>query len=300
MAVHPTKENEMAIELWIDDGNPWYLSPDIWVVPGDDPNGAPGVPIVGVSGYVWARVHNRGTTPVTNATVRYYWADPSMVITPNTATLIGTSFVSLLAGETKEVLCLSQWTPVWVNDGHECLIAQAFQASDPLPAGGQNDPFDPPNDRHTAQRNVNLVMALRSNLIVQCFAAGNTARFRTEEVTVVARRAPIETIKNLGKTLGLKRLPGEMDEINEFGLQPHRCGEQIERIGEPKLTLKLQPGQQIGLALAIRVKEDADPETGALFLVEQFVRDKLVGGIGVLALGRDREPVRQERSYKNA
>jgi len=23
------KENEMTIELWIDDGNPWYLSPEI-------------------------------------------------------------------------------------------------------------------------------------------------------------------------------------------------------------------------------------------------------------------------------
>jgi len=27
----------MAAELWIDDGNPWYLSSDIWVVPGDYP-----------------------------------------------------------------------------------------------------------------------------------------------------------------------------------------------------------------------------------------------------------------------
>lgn len=289
----------MATELWIDDGNPWYLSPDIWVVPGNDPAGAPGIPIVGVPGYVWARVHNRGTTPVANATVRYYWANPSMVITPNTATLIGTSFVSLLAGETKEVLCLTPWTPVWVNNGHECLIAQAFHASDTLPPGRPNDAFDPPNDRHTAQRNIDIVMALRSNLVVQCFAAGNTARFRTEDVTVVARRAPIQTIENLGKTLGLKRFPREMDEINEFGLQPHRCGDEIDRVGEPKLELKLKPGQQIGLALTIRVKGDSDPDTGALFLVEQFVRDKLVGGIGVLALGGGGEQVKQERSYEN-
>ncbi|HEX6044178.1 MAG TPA: hypothetical protein VFZ22_06795 [Pyrinomonadaceae bacterium] len=292
----------MPIELWIDDGNPWYLSPDIWVVPGNDPSGAPGIPIAGVAGYVWARVHNRGTTQVTNATVRFYWANPSMVITPNTATAIGTSFVSLLPGETKEVLCLTQWTPVWVNDGHECLIAQAFHASDPLPPGGPNDPFDPPNDRHTAQRNIDLLIArIRSNFLVQCFAAGNTARFRTEEVTVVARRAPIETIRNLGKTLGLDRLPREMGEINEFGLQPQRCGEQIERVGDEKLELKLKPGQQVGLALTIRVKEDSESNTGALFLVEQFVRDKLVGGIGVLALGgtKDCEQYKQERSHEN-
>jgi hypothetical protein len=292
----------MPIELWIDDGNPWYLSPDIWVVPGNDPGGAPGIPIAGVPSYVWARVHNRGTTQVTNATVRYYWANPSTVITPNTASPIGTSFVNLLPGETKEVLCLTQWTPVWVNNGHECLIAQAFQASDPLPPGGPNDPFDPPNDRHTAQRNIDLLTArVRTNFVVQCFAAGNAARFRTEEVTVVARRAPIKTISNLGKTLGLDRLPREMGELNEFGIQPHRCGEQLERVGHEKLKLKLKPGQQVGLALAIRLKEDFEPNTGALFLVEQFVRDKLVGGIGVLALDgtKDSEQYKQERSHEN-
>ena len=291
----------MAIELSIDDGNPWYMSPDIWVVPGNDPGGSPGTPIVGVPGYVWARVHNRGTTPVTNATVRYFWANPSTVITPNTATAIGTSFVSLLAGETKEVLCLTQWTPVWVNDGHECLIAQAFHSSDALPPGGANDPFDPPNDRHTAQRNINLVMALRSNLVVQCFAAANTARFHADELTVVARRVPIETLGNLGKTLGLRRLPREMDEITEFGLQQHRCGEQIDRVGDPKIELRLKPGQQVSLAFAIRLNDNSAPDTGALFLVEQFVREKLVGGIGVLAVGgrRDDEQITPERSYEN-
>ena len=144
-------------------------------------------------------------------------------------------------------------------------------------------------------------MALRSNLVVRCFAAGNTARFRAEEVTVVARRAPIETIGNLANTLGLKRLPREMDEITEFGLQRHHCGEQIERVGEPKIALRLKAGQQVGLALAVRVKENSDPETGALFLVEQFVREKLVGGIGVLAVGgpKEGEQIRRERSYKN-
>ena len=32
----------MAVQLEIRDGQPyWYLSPDIWAVPGSDPNGAP-------------------------------------------------------------------------------------------------------------------------------------------------------------------------------------------------------------------------------------------------------------------
>ena len=35
----------MAVELEIRDGDPWYLSPDVWTVPGNDPEGPPGLPI---------------------------------------------------------------------------------------------------------------------------------------------------------------------------------------------------------------------------------------------------------------
>ena len=105
----------MAVELWIDDGSPWYLSPDIWVVPSDDPNDLPGVPFEGISAYVWANVHNRGSAAVTNATVRFYWADPSTMITRSSATLIGTSSTSLIPGETKPVLCVTPWIPAIVS-----------------------------------------------------------------------------------------------------------------------------------------------------------------------------------------
>lgn len=130
----------MAVELWIDDGNPWWLSPDIWVVPSDDPSDPPGMPFANVSAYVWARVHNRGTTAVSNATVRYYWAVPTpSQILRSAGHSIGMSNVSLAAGETKEVLCVTPWTPEYHNDGHECLIAEAFAPADPLPPSGVSE-----------------------------------------------------------------------------------------------------------------------------------------------------------------
>lgn len=275
----------MAVQLSIDDGNPWYLSPDVWVVPGNDPNGATGVPVVNEPAYVWARVHNRGTTAVTNVTARYYWANPSMIITPSTAHQIGTSFVSLVPGETKDVLCLTPWIPTWVNDGHECLISEAFHTSDPLPPRGPNDPFDPPNDRHVAQLNLGVALArARMQMAIHCFAAGNAARLGTAEVSLRARRAPIETLANLKENLGLRQLPAEMVEIKEYGLQPFRCGEAIDKIGKPELTLRLKPDEHRGMALAIRLPKQLNAKTGALFLVEQFVKDKLVGGIGALVM----------------
>lgn len=146
----------MAVELVIHDGDPWYLSPDIWVVPGSDPLGEIGLPTVDKPAFIWARVHNEGTTPVSSARVNYYWADPSMVLTPATATLIGSSFVSLTQEEAKEVLCLVPWTPVWVNDGHECLIVEAYHPDDPI-SRGPNESFNPGVDRHVAQRNIGVL-----------------------------------------------------------------------------------------------------------------------------------------------
>lgn len=75
------RSDPMPVEIEIRDGDPWWLSPDIWVVPCEDPEGPSGAPIAGATNYVWAMVHNRGGSGVVNATVRFYWAGPS-AITP--------------------------------------------------------------------------------------------------------------------------------------------------------------------------------------------------------------------------
>jgi hypothetical protein len=177
----------MAVHLEIEDGNPaWYLSHDIWTVPGDDPEGLAGIPIIGSKCYLWARIHNKGTTPVNNATVRFYWANPSVGFDRNTANFIGTAFVSLAASETREVLCLTPWVPVFVNDGHECVLAEAFHSgADPLPA---SPAFNVPTDRHVAQRNLSVVKAFNS-IFHMAFEIHNSSRKarRFEIVTQVGK-----------------------------------------------------------------------------------------------------------------
>lgn len=102
----------MAVELEIQDGTPhWYLSPNIWTVPGDDREGPPDMPIVGAMCFMWAKVRNNGSTPVNNAQVRFYWANPSVGFDRNTANFIGSSNVSLAPSETRDVLCLTPWNP---------------------------------------------------------------------------------------------------------------------------------------------------------------------------------------------
>jgi hypothetical protein len=286
----------MAVELRINDGNPWYLSPDIWTVPSDDPNDPPGQPYANVSAYVWALVRNTGTTPVSNATVRYYWANPSVAINDNNSNLIGTSAVSLAAGESKAVLCVTPWLPQWVNDGHECLIAEAFAPSDPLPPRTAATPYDVPGWRQMAQKNLTIGgMGMGMGFYMHSFMAGNFGQGRA--IRLVARRAPLELLKPLLANLGLKTLPTEAEGLKEFGLQPYRCGDTVNNRNKPELKLELPPRTEQGVALTVRLPKEVMPGSGALFLIEQYTEDKITGGVGLLLLPEaDLRPPRQKRS----
>lgn len=287
----------MSVELWIDDGEPWYLSPDIWVVPGDDPNGTAGVPIVGSPAYVWANVHNRGTSSVLNARVRFYWANPSTMITRATATLVGTSYVSLNPGETKAVLCVAPWLPSWISNGHECLIVEAFHPADPLPPYGDNDPFNPSGDRHVAQRNI--IVLLASSLAVFPFTIGNVASLHVDKITLCARRAPLNLLAKLKGSLGLESTRKELAEIREFGLIPFRCGDQVKEVGKPKCSLRVEAGKEDGAALVINVTEDFASKAGALFLIEQLHQEKVVGGIGVVVVPKASKTQKKRNRRRN-
>ncbi len=279
----------MAVELWIDDGSPWYLSPNIWTVPSDDPNDPPGIPFANVSAYVWARVRNRGSTPVSNATVKYYWANPSTAINDGTVNLIGTSSVSLAAGETKDVLCVTPWTPLWVNNGHECLIAEAFAPGDPLPPRTAATPYNVPGWRQMAQKNLTIgAPVMKMNIFVHAFMAGNLGTGRS--VRLVARRAPMEMLKPLAAGLGLRKLPVEADGFKDFGLQPYRCGDPINEKNRPEFSMELPAKHQQGMALAVRLPKEFKSGTGALFLVEQLDGDVITGGVGVLILPEEDLP----------
>jgi hypothetical protein len=295
----------MAIELHIDDGSTyWYMSPDIWVVPSDDPNDPPGIPYANVSAYVWARVHNRGTTAVENATVRYYWANPSTIINDQNANLIGTSSVSLAAGQTREVLCVTQWLPQWVNDGHECLVAEAFAATnpanpfagpDPLPPRAVTDAYQVVAWRQMAQKNLDILRVgdPMMKMLIHPFMVANPDRER-QEIRVIVRRVEIAELKEVLVTFGFEQLPGEVDGFREAGLQPYRCGDQVREPGEPEFTLELPGGHQQGMALVIPVSQQIGPDEGAMFVIEQMDRnDDVIGGVGALVLGPEsRRPER--------
>ena len=147
----------MAVDLLIRDGNPhWYLSPDIWVVPGNDPTGPTGSPVAGQPAFLWARIANNGSTPANGVRIDFYWANPALQVTRSNATLVGSAFSDVPAGGVQDALCLIPWIPVIVNGGHECLVAVANHPAHALP-NPLPDAFDPPLYPQVAQKNLTVL-----------------------------------------------------------------------------------------------------------------------------------------------
>jgi len=278
----------MSVSLEIDHGDPCWLSPDLWVVPGNDPNGPLGVPVVGSPAFIWARVHNRGTDGVQNATVRYWWANPGTNFDRTTATQVGVSYVSLNAGETQDVLCLTPWTPSYVNGGHECILGEALEPTfDPLPPGNN---FNACSDRHVGQRNLSVVLGAGRRRVCVPLEVHNDQR-QTALLTVVMETAEMKklderVLATLGGGLNHPDLlkPGT---VQALGLARTPCPGEKD-IGSATERIELRPGQRAGFTACVEC-------TGTVLVhVSQAHNEVVTGGLSILAVDQARtEPERE-------
>ncbi|ACG74533.1 conserved hypothetical protein [Anaeromyxobacter sp. K] len=268
----------MPVELEIRDGEPWWMSPDVWTVPGTDPEGPAGAPVIGQPCYLWALVTNKGTSNVSNAAVRFYWANPSVGFDRNTAHFIGASNVNLLPNESAEVLCLAPWIPEHVNGGHECVLAEAFHTTlDPLPPVPD---FDVPTDRHVAQRNLNVVQALRGFFAFP-FTVYNA--LRTEgRYQLKVRQGTLRELDPLRRRLRLERPKLEGKLVRTAFVQA-RCPTEdvLDRRDDGRVEeVSIRGKGGHFTTLVGRVEGGA-----ALLHVAQYRGDTLAGGISVLVMG---------------
>ena len=145
----------------------FWESPDIWVVA---PDGS-AIPVAGQVNQVKVHVWNLGLAPCYGVHVELFWCNPSVGVNLASATQIATTqTISLNAGEHR-VLSFD-WTPSFVNNGHECLVAQVY---DPI-ADTMVAPFNPVQDRHVAQRNVNVLRVQAGMQIHLQFFAANLSQ----------------------------------------------------------------------------------------------------------------------------
>ena len=179
----------------LDPSTIFYESPDIWVVAPDGSD----VPAVGQVNQVNVRIWNLGSAPSYGANVELFWCNPSLGVNLASATPIGAKPTSIQPGASK--VLTFPWTPVFVNDGHECLIAQVYDpVSDNLVAA-----FNPVEDRHVAQKNLNIVpVPAGQQFDVHVFAANLTSR--TQVARVDLRPVTGAELRELAQARGLESI----------------------------------------------------------------------------------------------
>lgn len=273
----------MSVQLLIRDGNPyWYLSPDIWVVPGNDPSGSPGSPIAGQTAYLWARVANSGSTDANSVRVDFYWANPALQVTRSNATLVGSAFADVPAGGTQDALCLVPWTPAIVNDGHECLVAVANHTGNPLPSP-LPDAFDPPTYPQVAQKNLTVLVASMHAAMLTITVSGLQ---RADKSVILTTELGGELDASTLKSLGLRGLRLAKKPTVEVGLDPERrCLGDKDAIWNGKIELRIPRGTSAVVYLALRAKNLAENEYQLVRIVERS-KDKVLGGQGLVVVSR--------------
>lgn len=147
-----------------------WASPDILV--DAPPYGSVDVnPVFGKVNRVSVIVHNRSDADITNARVRYYWADPHAGFAPSNWQLIPptathpnpTNGFTVPANASAEAPYV-EWTPSPVpgvsDPAHQCLLAVAYVNDNPQDSANPNPlvyPFDIRWENNVAARNVHIV-----------------------------------------------------------------------------------------------------------------------------------------------
>lgn len=276
----------MSANLVIRDGEPhWWNSPDIWVVPGTDPNGLPGQPIAGEPAFLWARVQNTGDQIAAGAQVNFYWSNPATGVLRSNSTLVGSAFADLNPGETKEVLCVIPWIPVIVNDGHECVVAEVIHPGDPLPSP-LADEFDPPTYHQIAQKNLSVLTMKKSMMIMPIQIA---APIRKEKLLFITTE--------IGGTLDKQNLvqlrlenyrPGKGESVKMgISLNPG-CEEGRNEKFEKEIKVPVKRGKAAAVYLKVWPLDLEPRKYVMLHVIARDEQQKVVGGITyVLIKGKE-------------
>lgn len=282
----------MSVNIEIRDGTPyWYLSPDIWVVPGSDPNGPLGPPIAGQPAYVWAHVENKGSDIARGVRIDFWWADPSGQIMRSTAHRIGSAFVDLgpagSSDATQEVLCLTPWQVKLVNNGHECLVVEAIYPGSSVPSPAPED-FGPPAYPEIAQRNIAVVSGVGGKpMHVLTIAAGK----RKGKTVTVTAEAGGRLDEALLKRMGLGGLKAAGVDKLEVGLSREPAFVPPDgALGPRMLDLEIAAGTRKPVCVAVRAGNLTTKEYGVINVVERH-GDRIVGGYALIATNSKRKRV---------
>lgn len=145
-------------------GEPFWESPDIFVVPAGTPVDVNGAAVQsqvaeGVDYDVYVRVNNDGCRDISGLRAQVRSANPAAIMTDwlPIVTYDQNATTGTVAGGQKALLGPFRWTPTAAEatmDGHRCLLAAVTSDQDPAPTGELE--FDAPASNNVAQRNMRV------------------------------------------------------------------------------------------------------------------------------------------------
>ena len=262
---------------------PLYFNPNVlFQASFNDPT--PAIPTENIPIYILASVKNSGSAASIGATVKFWVCNPATVPTPSNSTLVGTSNVSLDAGETKTVLCVSAWVPRWVNNGHECVICEVSAINDPSPAH-PSTAWDI-NDRHVAQHNVDIVFHSMKHSFPALTSMAAVGLYNTASARITVRPAPDELVAPALRKFGLSHSRNVTEESTSGLVSDYIAGAPLPEHPQNCIVLKeLPPNHERGFHALVALPEQRQ-SSAAIFLVEQHDdKGRLVGGVAIMALG---------------
>jgi hypothetical protein len=283
----------VAIELLIQDGSPdWWESPDIWVVPGTDPNGAAGTPVVGKPAYLWATVNNEGDIDGSQVRVDFWVANPSLQIRKSTANHIGTAFADVAAGSSQDVLCLVPWNVTLVNGGHECVVVEASDSADPLaPPPADPDVLDAPTYRQIAQRNLS-VAAISGSMAREVLIAVH-AGARADKVVEVELIEGRPLSKEVLASLGVKgERYVEPEHLSVTLSHQSMCGRKQPE-GRKALSLEVSRGTSGAAYLSVAARRPLEADEYSVVRVVEREARRVIGGLSVVVQAK--QPMGDDR-----
>lgn len=274
----------MGVALVIRDGSPnWWESPDIWVVPGPDPNGVPGTPVVGQQAFLWANVSNQGDVDVSQVQVDFWIADPSMQIRKSTSNHIGTAFADVAAGATQPVLCLVPWNVALVNGGHECAVVEASSPANPLsPPPADPDVLDAPTYPQIAQKNLSVALMMgmsRRELILSVNAGA-----RTDKKVDVKVEVGGEISKELLQSLGIRAGRNVGTKLVGAVVSHHSLCGSTATGDHHSLKVHAPRGTSVPVYLNITASRRLESDEYAIVRVVETEQNRLLGGLSVVVM----------------
>jgi hypothetical protein len=275
--------------LSIDKGSPqWWLSADIWVTLAGDPTTAPGVgnPVAGATYNVSVRVHDNYSDPVDSGWNLFVcWVIPTIgsIPIPPAAQILnkGAITVAVPPMSLVQLETATTWTPSFVNGGHECLIAMAYnEQAVGFPVTSLNGNAPDTATYSIAQKNLGVVQVGTHPKAPfhYAFQACNSANVEGKFV-ITAQQAPLSDIATF-----LPGMPGGRSIADKPG--------KIANLG---ITASGVAGSKAATAVLSSVPiapHSCQPftlsgvleEGNALVHVTQSLDGRVVGGLSVLVL----------------